>query len=264
MNTIKNTLGENLGGKAQSLSTHQFSLDDVPDLSGKVAVVTGGSEGIGYACTHTLLQHGIAQRAALGPDAAAAAARTRWIQCDLADWPGGQGRRRRDQAGRLAPGDILINNAGRGAMSFELTDYGVDRHMAVNHTSNAHAAAAPGDVRFGSWAGTWGRAERAVRAQQAGGDPVGAAHREDIYDAYPRAGVGHVGLEPPQEDGLPGPPRPSCRYAATCATESGLYICPTAVPEEGSALACDGALGDRLMELTEAGCEGEDEARVGG
>lgn len=46
--TIRNTIGENLGGPAQALSTHQFTLDEVPDLEGKVAVVTGGSEGIGF------------------------------------------------------------------------------------------------------------------------------------------------------------------------------------------------------------------------
>jgi NAD(P)-dependent dehydrogenase (short-subunit alcohol dehydrogenase family) len=27
--------------------------------------------------------------------------------------------------------DILINNAGRGIMTYQLTDYGVDEHMAV-------------------------------------------------------------------------------------------------------------------------------------
>lgn len=29
--------------------------------------------------------------------------------------------------------DILVNNAARGIMTYQLTDYGVDRHMAVNH-----------------------------------------------------------------------------------------------------------------------------------
>jgi NAD(P)-dependent dehydrogenase (short-subunit alcohol dehydrogenase family) len=29
--------------------------------------------------------------------------------------------------------DILILNAARGIMTYQLTDYGVDRHMAVNH-----------------------------------------------------------------------------------------------------------------------------------
>lgn len=34
--TVRNTLGENLGGAAHKLSTHQFELSEVPDLSGKV------------------------------------------------------------------------------------------------------------------------------------------------------------------------------------------------------------------------------------
>ena len=29
--------------------------------------------------------------------------------------------------------DMLINGAARGIITYALTDYGVDRHMAVNH-----------------------------------------------------------------------------------------------------------------------------------
>ncbi|KAI0408986.1 retinol dehydrogenase 12 [Xylaria palmicola] len=142
-----NTLGENFGGRAENLATHKFSLDDVPDLTGKVAVVTGGSEGIGYGVTHTLLQHNIAKiyilstseevvRGAkeaiardLGQDVAD---RTQWFQCDLSDWKKTMevAEEIKKNADRL---DILVNNAGRGIMTHQLTDYGVDRHMAVNH-----------------------------------------------------------------------------------------------------------------------------------
>jgi hypothetical protein len=47
INAAKSTLSQNLGGIAQSLAPAgtQFSLNDVPDQSGKVAVVTGGSAG---------------------------------------------------------------------------------------------------------------------------------------------------------------------------------------------------------------------------
>ena len=47
---IQNTLSENLGGAAHKSAPEGtgFSLDLVPDQTGKVAVVTGGSEGIGY------------------------------------------------------------------------------------------------------------------------------------------------------------------------------------------------------------------------
>ena len=65
MEAIKNTIAENLGkivpGNELASSENQFSLDAVPDLSGKVAVVTGGSEGIGYGCTHTLLSKNVAK-----------------------------------------------------------------------------------------------------------------------------------------------------------------------------------------------------------
>lgn len=122
-------------------------MDDVPDLTGKVAVITGGSEGIGYGCTHTLLKHNVAKVYILsisddvvkGAKGAIAkelgedkANRTTWMKCDISDWWGVK-----DIADKIIKDtdrlDILINNAGRGIMTYQLTDYGVDRHMAVNH-----------------------------------------------------------------------------------------------------------------------------------
>ncbi|KAI1470573.1 NAD(P)-binding protein [Daldinia caldariorum] len=144
---VSNTIGENLGSKAHGITTRPFSLDQVPDLTGKVAVVTGGSEGIGYGCTYTLLKHNIAkvyilslsEDAVKGAKEAIAkelgqpvADRTRWMHCDLSDW-----RRVKGVAEEIMEDtnslDILINNAGRGIMTYQLTEYGVDRHMAVNH-----------------------------------------------------------------------------------------------------------------------------------
>lgn len=119
----------------------------MPSQAGKVAVVTGGSEGIGYACTHTLLTKGIEKVFILSvskdvvdgaKDAIAKdlgqeyADRTVWIQCDLSDW-----KRVAEVSDQIASQtdrlDVLINNAGRGIMTYQLTDYGVDRHMALNH-----------------------------------------------------------------------------------------------------------------------------------
>jgi NAD(P)-dependent dehydrogenase (short-subunit alcohol dehydrogenase family) len=54
------------------------------------------------------------------------------LQCDVGDWKGVTevAKKISDQTDRI---DILINDAARGIMTYQLTDYGVDRHMAVNH-----------------------------------------------------------------------------------------------------------------------------------
>lgn len=156
MQAVKNTIAENLSNKvlgvdigAHSLAPadQQFSLEEVPDLSGKVALVTGGSEGIGYGCTHTLLSHNVSKLFILsqsedivteainaitqemGKDKAD---RVEWIQCDLSDWEqtGKVAFQIREKTDRL---DILINNAGRGIMSYQLSKSGVDLHLATNH-----------------------------------------------------------------------------------------------------------------------------------
>lgn len=103
--------------------------------------------GIGYGCAHTLLAHNVAKlfiislsqevidgaldsiSKDLGPEAAR---KVTWYKCDVADLTG-----MAETAFKIASQtdrvDILINNAGRGIMTFQLTEYGVDRHMAANH-----------------------------------------------------------------------------------------------------------------------------------
>lgn len=201
METVKSfvtdTITQNLGGVLGDThkladSQHQFSLEQVPNLSGKVAVVTGGSEGIGYACLHTLLKHNIEKVTVISIDkdivegakkdltedlGADAASRVTWLQLDLSDWPAVK-----DAAEKIKKShdrlDILINQAGRGIMTYELSELGVDKHMAINHmghtvltshlmpllkktaesgntvrivnmASNAHQGA-PSDVKFAS------------------------------------------------------------------------------------------------------------------
>ena len=53
------------------------------------------------------------------------------MRCDISDWEAVKdvAERIKKDTDRL---DILINNAGRGIMTYQLTDYGVDRHMALN------------------------------------------------------------------------------------------------------------------------------------
>lgn len=157
MESIKHTIAENLG-VAPTLSgdphqlvdpQHRFSLDEVGDLSGKVALVTGGSEGIGFGCTHTLLKHNIdkvfvlslseeiisqAKEAFTKDDELPqnAAARIVWKQCDLTDWKRVQqvAQEVRSETDRL---DILIANAAKGIMTHALDRNGIDSHMSINH-----------------------------------------------------------------------------------------------------------------------------------
>ncbi|PVI08664.1 retinol dehydrogenase 12 [Periconia macrospinosa] len=153
MQSINNTIAENLGKivpNAHSLAPEdsQFSLEAVPDLSGKVALVTGGSEGIGYGCTHTLLTHNISKLFVLSvteqeliDDAINAikkelgeeiANKVHWIHCDLSDWEA-TAKTAFDISSKTDRLDILINNAGRGIMTAQLAKNGVDLHMASNH-----------------------------------------------------------------------------------------------------------------------------------
>ncbi|KAL8999767.1 MAG: hypothetical protein Q9169_001440 [Polycauliona sp. 2 TL-2023] len=149
MEAIKQTVAQNFGGAAhQAVSeSQQFALEQVPSLTGKVAVITGGSEGIGYGCSHTMLTNDIkklfilsvskevvdgavnAVKEEMGQEAAD---KMVWLQCDLSDW-----KQVKETADKIASStdriDIMINNAARGIMTYQTTDYGVDRHMALNH-----------------------------------------------------------------------------------------------------------------------------------
>lgn len=150
MQTLKNTTAENFGVPgAHELAepAHQFTLNEVPDLTSKVAVVTGGSEGIGLASAYTLLKHHVARLFILSPSKEHAddalrlfekdlgvtvARRTTWVQCNLADWAQTQSCAESvaSQVDRL---DILLNIAGRGVMTAQLNSYDIDLHMALNH-----------------------------------------------------------------------------------------------------------------------------------
>ena len=150
MEAVKQTVAQNMGiGGAHTLvpEDQQFDLDQTPTLKGKVAVITGGSEGIGYGCSHTLLSHGIEKLFVLSVSeevvnnslkaieeemGAETAKKVTWLQCDLSDW-----KKTKETADKIAKStdriDILINNAARGIMTYQVTDYGVDRHVCCFH-----------------------------------------------------------------------------------------------------------------------------------
>lgn len=153
MEAIKSTIAENFGGAAHGLAKpeHQFDIEkDVPDLTDKVAVITGGSEGIGYAAGFVMLKNNLSKlfiisvsqevidgalkdiSEKLGPQYAQ---KVVWLECDMGDLPNvvKTAKTISESTDRL---DILCLNAARGIMTYQLTDEGLDRHMQVNHVGH--------------------------------------------------------------------------------------------------------------------------------
>jgi NAD(P)-dependent dehydrogenase (short-subunit alcohol dehydrogenase family) len=92
----------------------------MPDLTGKVAIVTGASRGIGVAAAQALAQAGaavvLAARSLGQVEANAqrindAGGKACALQCDVSDYAGCQ-RLVREAARRFGTPDVLVNNAG--------------------------------------------------------------------------------------------------------------------------------------------------------
>lgn len=120
-----------------------WTLADVPDLTGRTALVTGPTVGgLGH---HTALELARAgARVVLAgrtPDRLAQTdaaitgqvpgARLERLVVDLSDL--GSVRRAGDEATRLGPIDVLVNNAGVMGVPHRRTAEGLESHMATNH-----------------------------------------------------------------------------------------------------------------------------------
>jgi len=112
--------------------TIDWALADLPDLTDRTVVVTGGTRGIGLAVTERLRAAG----ATVLTGARAAAADDDSAVLDLADpasvatfagWVG-------DRTDRV---DLLVNNAAVSGVPFALSALGVERQFAVNHLGHA-------------------------------------------------------------------------------------------------------------------------------
>jgi 3(or 17)beta-hydroxysteroid dehydrogenase len=111
----------------------------MPDLSGKVAIVTGCASGIGAATVRRLRADGaqvlgtdLAEQAGQRLAAETGASFARQDVADRAAWPAIVAQ----AVGRFGRLDILVNNAGMvgGASIAETDDAGWDRVLAVNLT----------------------------------------------------------------------------------------------------------------------------------
>lgn len=129
-----------------TLLSKRYRPDQIPDLTGRTALVTGGSAGIGYWDAAALAQHNatvhiVSANPEHGKEAEASINKLlkqsgskgsiKWHQLDLMHlknvdkWAKGFAQ----EVDRL---DILIANAGIGQAPFGITDDGLERHFEVS------------------------------------------------------------------------------------------------------------------------------------
>ncbi|KIX94807.1 uncharacterized protein Z520_09497 [Fonsecaea multimorphosa CBS 102226] len=129
------------------LGTNTFNPDkDIPDLSGKNYIVTGGSAGIGFGIAAHLLQHHAGSVTILSNKEEHAhsaleelkeygdASKAHWVKCDLEDLKATE-KVANELAGSQEKLHGLILNAGLGVGVYNETKDKLDSHFQVNHLS---------------------------------------------------------------------------------------------------------------------------------
>ncbi len=119
-----------------------WSTADIPDLTGRLALVTGATSGLGYETALELLRHGAdVLVAARNPEKAAQAAETLTqkagraptvLELDLADLASVQ-RAAEEVVKSYDRLDLLINNAGVMAPPYRQTLDGFELQLGTNH-----------------------------------------------------------------------------------------------------------------------------------
>ncbi|MDJ0344625.1 oxidoreductase [Streptomyces sp. H10-C2] len=118
-----------------------WTANDIPDQTGRIAVVTGANSGIGYCAARELARHGarvvMACRSEVRGTAAAErlaaevpAARVVFQRLDLGDLSSVRSFAEEYEGDRL---DLLVNNAGVMALPYAQTADGFETQFGVNH-----------------------------------------------------------------------------------------------------------------------------------
>ena len=133
----------------QFVKRNGFSLEHIPDQTGKVAIVTGANTGLGYATTVALASRGAHVFLACRSQERALAAiekakqeikdmqpmiepKLEFLQLDLNDMK----KTRASAEAFLAKGlplHLLVNNSGIANTPFALSADGIEQQFAVNH-----------------------------------------------------------------------------------------------------------------------------------
>ncbi|OAQ32837.1 NAD(P)-binding protein [Linnemannia elongata AG-77] len=132
------------------LTPNKYSHDQIPDLSGKVAIVTGANSGLGYATTVALAAHGARvflacrsqERAQEAIDNATAEIKAKYpnaptpqlefLELDLNDMNKAH-QAAQEFLKKGLPLHILVNNSGIMNCPFALSADGIETQFAVNH-----------------------------------------------------------------------------------------------------------------------------------
>ncbi|TCD70486.1 hypothetical protein EIP91_003247 [Steccherinum ochraceum] len=133
-----------------TLMSRRFRPDQIPDLTGRVAIVTGGSAGIGYFDALALAranakviivsaneEHGKQAEAEINQNISenGSTGSVHWYQVQLGDLKDVD-KVAKKLAQELDRVDIVICNAGIGQAPYGMTSDGLERHFEVNNLSH--------------------------------------------------------------------------------------------------------------------------------